>query len=536
MKKILLLWLFTVSMAYAQEDAWVYFNDKPDTEFYLANPLEMLSQKSLTRRTNQNIALDEQDVPINTGYITAVTNATGIAVMAKSKWLNALHIRGSVTDINALTALTFVARVDFADRSLNAQGRSATPQRQAGAQRVQETQTAFGYGTSASQVQMLNAHLLHQQNYTGTGITIAVLDNGFPGVNITQPFARLNDNNLIIGGYNFVQRTDDVYQGGTHGTIVLSDMGGFTDGQFVGTAPDAFYYLFVTEDVAAENPVEESYWVEAAEMADSLGVDVINTSLGYYSYDNIRYSHTYSDTDGNTAFITRGANVAFSRGMFLVNAAGNSGASEVNPNITVPADAYNTLTVGAVDASRQYAYFSSLGPTYDGRIKPDVMAQGLAAAVANYQGSITTANGTSCASPIMAGAVACLWQALPNKTNAELLQIIRQSADRYSNPDAQYGYGIPDFNLALQGNLGLPEAKQGEYLVYPNPFKNTVNIAFPKDVKAAHFTVFNSLGQRVWEQNITKEKSLSIDNIATGIYIYRIEAGTYLQTGRLVRE
>ncbi|KGO86334.1 peptidase S8 [Flavobacterium rivuli WB 3.3-2 = DSM 21788] len=538
MKKLLLLLLFTVNIAYAQEDAWVYFNDKPDTEFYLANPLEMLSQKSLTRRANQNIALDGQDVPIHADYITAVTNANGITVMAKSKWLNALHIRGSVDDINALTALAFVARIDFADRTLNAQsrGRVAKPQRQANAQRVQQTETTFNYGTSASQVQMLNTHLLHEQNYTGTGITVAVLDNGFPGVNTTQSFARLNDNGLIIGGYNFVQRTNDVYQGGSHGTIVLSDMAGYTEGQLVGTAPDAFYYLFVTEDVAAENPVEESYWVEAAEMADSLGVDVINTSLGYYTYDNVRYSHTYADADGNTAFITRGANVAFSRGMFLVNAAGNSGASEVNPNISVPADAYNTLTVGAVDASRQYAYFSSLGPTYDGRIKPDVMAQGLAAVVANFEGTITTANGTSCASPIMAGAVACLWQALPNKTNAELLQIIRGSADRYNNPDVQYGYGIPDFNLALQGSLGLNDSVKTDYMLYPNPFRNEINITFPGNIKTASLTIFNSLGQRVWEQSIAANNPVFVDALSTGIYSYRIESGADLQTGRLVKE
>jgi len=523
-------------MGYAQEDAWVYFTNKPDAEFYLANPLEMLTQKSLTRRANQGISLDLQDVPIYPDYITSITNANGISVLAKSKWLNALHIRGSVQNISALTTLAFVDRIEFANRSLNPRGRLAANLGRANTQRVQQTETTFNYGTSSNQVEMLNAHLLHQQEYTGTGITVAVLDNGFPGVDTTQPFTRLNTNGLIVGGYNFVQRNNNVYQGGTHGTIVLSDMAGYTEGQLVGTAPDAFYYLFVTEDVAAENPVEESYWVEAAEMADSLGVDVINTSLGYYTYDNPAYSHTYADVDGSTAFITRGANVAFSRGMFLVNAAGNSGASEANPNISVPADAYNTLTVGAVDASRQYAYFSSLGPTADGRIKPDVMARGLVAVVANFEGTITTANGTSCASPIMAGAVACLWQALPNKTNTELLQIIRESADRSSNPDNQYGYGIPDFNLALQNNLSLPDAAKTDYVLYPNPFKNEVNFLFPKNVSTANFTMFNNLGQKVLDKTITSVKPLLVDDIATGLYSYRIESGTDVQTGRLVKE
>jgi serine protease AprX len=536
MKHIVFLLLFNFSLTYAQEDAWVYFNSKPDTEFYLANPLNMLSQKSLTRRENQGIALDEKDVPINADYMATIANTNGIMVKAKSKWLNALHIRGAIENINTLTAFQFVERVEFADRSLNPTGRVAAPQRQTNSQRAQQAQTTFNYGTSASQVEMLKVNMLHEQNYTGTGITVAVLDNGFPGVNTTPPFARLNNNGLIAGGYNFVQRSNDVYTGGTHGTIVLSDMAGYVEGQLVGTAPDASYYLFVTEDVAAENPVEESYWVEAAEMADSLGVDVINTSLGYYTYDNPAYSHTYTDTDGNTAFITRGANVAFSRGMFLVNAAGNSGASETNPNVSVPGDAYNTLTVGAVTTERQYAYFSSIGPTADGRVKPDVMAQGLAAVVANFEGNITTANGTSCASPIMAGAVACLWQALPDKTNAELLQIIRESADRYSNPNVQYGYGIPDFNFALQASLETKDSIKTHYILYPNPFRDRLNITFPKTIKATHLIIFNNLGQKVWEQNITAGTPLFIDALTTGIYSYRIQAGTDTQTGRLVKE
>ena len=536
MKHIVFLLLFNFSLTYAQEDAWVYFNSKPDTEFYLANPLNMLSQKSLTRRENQGIALDEKDVPINADYMAAIANTNGITVKAKSKWLNALHIRGAIENINTLTAFPFVERVEFADRSLNPTGRVAAPQRQTNSQRAQQAQTTFNYGASASQVEMLKVNMLHEQNYTGAGVTVAVLDNGFPGVNTTMPFARLNDNGLIAGGYNFVQRSNDVYTGGTHGTIVLSDMAGYGEGQLVGTAPDASYYLFVTEDVAAENPVEESYWVEAAEMADSLGVDVINTSLGYFTYDNSAYSHTYADTDGNTAFITRGANIAFSRGMFLVNAAGNNGASETEPYISVPGDAYNTLTVGAVNAGRQYANFSSIGPTADGRVKPDVMAQGLAAVVANFEGNITTANGTSCASPIMAGAVACLWQALPNKTNAELLQIIKESADRYSNPNAQYGYGIPDFNLALQGTLQTKDRIKTNYILYPNPFRDRLNISFPETIKAANFTIFNNLGQRVWEQSVTADKPVLIDDIATGIYSYRIQAGADTQMGRLVKE
>lgn len=540
MKTILLLIFLTVNCAFAQEDAWVYFNNKPDAAFYLANPLEMLSQKALNRRDNQNISLDEQDVPMYPEYINGVAADDGITIMAKSKWLNALHIRGSELAIRALTNLSFVDRVDFADNNLDGQG----SRRQAGAanakkittvKKLQEVQVNYDYGTSDNQIQMLNGHLLHQQDFTGTGITIAVMDNGFPGVPTAQPFARLNQNNLIAGGYNFVQRSADFYTGGTHGTLVLSTMGGYTEGQLVGTAPNASYYLFITEDIVGENPVEESYWVEAAEVADSLGVDIINTSLGYYNYDNPNYSYTYDDADGNTAFITRGANVAFTRGMMLVTSGGNSGATD-HPNVSVPADAYNTLTVGAVDALEQYAPFSSIGPSADGRVKPDVMAKGLSTTISSTDGSIITASGTSVSGPITAGLVACLWQALPDKTNAELLQIIRQSADRFANPDAQYGYGIPDFNLALQNALASANAEQTSFLLYPNPVTNALKIQFPDKVLNANLILYNSLGQRVHMQNVANGQTVSVEKLSAGVYSYFIEAGAVVQTGRLVKE
>ncbi|MXN90236.1 S8 family serine peptidase [Flavobacterium sp. Sd200] len=536
MKKILLLLLFTYTLSNAQEDAWVYFNDKPDASFYLDNPLEMLSQKALDRRANQGIELDELDVPVSNVYIDAVAATNGITVMAKSKWLNALHIRGSEEAIRTLTALNFVSRVDFADNSLDDFGRAAAPRPATSAARIKNIQATYNYGSSAGQVQMLNGHLLHQQDFTGAGKTIAVLDNGFVGVPTAGAFARLYENNLIATGYNYVQHSNDVYTGGSHGTMVLSTMGGYASGQLVGSAPDAFYYLFVTEDTAAENPVEESYWVEAAEMADSLGVDIINTSLGYLNYDNPNYSHTYNNANGETAFITRGANVAFTRGMFLVTSAGNSAATD-QPNISVPADAFNTLTVGAVGPDEQYAYFSSIGPSADGRIKPDVMAQGLLTTVCSADGTIAAASGTSFSGPITAGMVACLWQALPNKTNAELLQIIKESADRYTNPDNFYGYGIPDFNLALQRELLTAHVADGNmFLVYPNPVKNHLSIKFPTSANTARFIIYNSLGQKVREQEVVNEKAVSLENLTSGIYNYYIQSGSETQTGRLVKE
>ncbi|KOS05966.1 peptidase S8 [Flavobacterium akiainvivens] len=525
MKKFLLLCLLFTCLAHAQEDAWVYFTDKPDAGYYLANPLEMLSQKALDRRANQGIALDEQDVPIHPDYITGIETASGITVMAKSKWLNALHVRGSQQAINALENLSYVDYVAFANQNLN-NGRVMQP---AQLLAVQNTQENYNYGGSAGQVQMLNAHLLHQQGYTGEGITIAVLDAGFPGVNTAAPFQHLMTNNLVLGGYDFVANSPDFYGGGNHGTRILSTLAGYTENQLVGTAPDAFYYLFRTENADSENPVEESYWVEAAEMADSLGVDIINTSLGYLDYDNPDYTYTYADLNGQTAFMSRGANVAFTRGMLVVVSAGNNG-DDPEPHVMVPGDAFNALTVGAVDQSEQYAYFSAIGPTVDGRVKPDVMAKGFAATYANTDGTIATGNGTSFAAPVMAGAVACLWQAAPNRTNAEILQIVKQSADRYNNPDSQYGYGIPDFSIALEDALGMPEVNGNTFTLYPNPAANVVHFS----ATASLVTLYNTLGQEMFKAQATD--TINIESLPPGIYTYVIEAGASSIKGKILKQ
>ena len=325
MKKMLVFFLlFLTSFGFSQEDAWVYFVDKPTAAYFLANPLEMLSQRALDRRTAQSISLDILDVPIYQPYSTQVAGNTGITVLSKSKWLNAVHVRGTQANIEALDTVSFVSHIHFANTNLNdnTSGRMKQNHREA---KNLDTQVVFQYGNSANQVNLMNGNLLHQNNFTGTGKIIAVMDNGFVGVNTTVPFQRLFTNNLILGGYNFVTQSNSIYTGGSHGTMVLSTMGGYVENQLVGSAPDAKYYLFVTESNTYENPLEESLWVEAAEVADSLGVDVINTSLGYSTFDNPAYNYSYADMNGTTTFIAKGAAIAFSRGMICVTSAGNSG-------------------------------------------------------------------------------------------------------------------------------------------------------------------------------------------------------------------
>ncbi|MBP6662803.1 MAG: S8 family serine peptidase, partial [Paludibacter sp.] len=466
--------------------------------------------------------------PIFPSYITQITNATGITVMAKSKWLNALHIRGSVTDIQQLASLTFVNNIQFADKTLNsgALPKNASSQSYQAVNKTLDTQITFAYGNSSNQISMLGGDLLHQQDFTGTGKTIAVLDAGFPGVNTAVPFQRLFTNNLILGGYNYVDQSTNFYTGGSHGTLVLSTMGGYVENSLVGTAPDASYYLFITEDVASENPVEESYWVEAAEEADRLGVDIINTSLGYFGYDNPNYSYSYEDMNGITAFASRGADVAFSRGIICVTSGGNTG-STANAHIAVPAESLHTLAVGAVTASGFYASFSSIGPTFDGRVKPEVAAQGVQAVVSDPTGAIGLANGTSFSGPITAGMVACLWQALPTKTNAEIIQIIKQSASIYANPTPQLGYGIPNYNTALSTTLGINAVEKGIVMLYPNPANDILNFNIQRFSANAIIEIYSALGQRVLETKVASANgSITVSPLSSGIYFCRITSGT----------
>ncbi|PZX94288.1 peptidase S8 [Flavobacterium aquariorum] len=537
MKKIVVVILFfSCFVGFSQEDAWVYFNAKNNSQSYYDNPLLMFSQRAIDRRTKQNIPFDSKDIPVDPSFINQIKGVSGITVMAKSKWLNALHIRGAQTVINSLKSFSFVDKIDFANKSLNTTGKKAALYKMKAVNKKLEIKTDFAYGGSANQIQMLHGDVLHQKNYTGSGMLIAVMDAGFPGVNAAQPFQKLQANNQILGGYDFVSRNANFYTGDSHGTMVLSSMGGYKDSALVGTAPDASYYLFRTEDAATENPVEESYWVEAAEKADSLGVDVINTSLGYFEFDNTAYNHTYNDMDGKTAFMTRGAEIAFSRGMIVVVSAGNEGAT-VNPHIAVPADGISVLTVGAVNAAKTVTSFSSIGPSFDGRVKPDVMAQGQAVVLSDSSGNIVTANGTSFSSPITAGMVACLWQAFPNKTNKEIKDLIVKSADRYTSPNNQYGYGIPDFSMALSNGLGINDFSIKDVFLYPNPTTDISTVSFYQSFDTGILRVYSLLGQKIREQIITKSSpTISLKALQAGIYIYEIDCNGNVTTGKLIKQ
>ncbi|WP_394758984.1 S8 family serine peptidase [Flavobacterium sp.] len=544
MKKLILFLILIVSInAFSQEDAWVYFNAKPNSATFFSNPLSVLTQRSLDRRTTQGIALDIKDAPLHQPYVDQITASTGITVLAKSKWLNMLHVRGMQTDIAALSGLSFVDHIQYANHSLNPGGRIAKPSNKIGKvnkwQDTNDTQINYAYGNSAAQVQMLNCHILHQQNYTGTGKIVAILDAGFPGVNTAAPFASLRNRGLILGGYDFVNNSTNFYTGNSHGTNVLSTMGGNAT-NLVGTAPDAGYYLFITEDAVPETVLELSNWVEAAEEADRLGVDVINSSLGYFGFDNTDHSYTYAKMNGQTSVASRAVDIAFSKGMICVISAGNAGNSLTEPHVGTPADATFAVTVGSVTSSEVKSGFSSIGPTGDGRMKPEFMAMGTASVISNTAGTITTANGTSFSSPILAGAITSFWSAFPTKTNAEIVQFVKQSADRYATSivtqNNNYGYGIPDFQLALNTALNLPEQNLIIFNLYPNPVTSEITISSPDAMIGSSIKFYNNLGQLVMQKNIdTQTQIISLETLSGGIYYYNIASAEKTLYGKLIK-
>ena len=506
------------------QDAWVFFADKENVQVSIENPLTILTQEALDRKALHEVVIDERDVPVNETYITTVKDTPGITVWAKSKWMNCIYVQGTMADIEALNDLSFVVGLEYADKDLN--WPNPVPVSDKFAIEQQQERIEYDYGAAANQIEMISGDFIHRQDFTGEGMIVAVMDSGFPNFENNPGYAHVMANNRLLGTYDFYARTTDVTGTGTHGSSTTSGFGGYVENQFVGTAPNASFYLFRTEYGPSENPREEAWWVEALERADSLGVDVVNTSLGYQAYDNANYDHSYEDLDGQTTFAARGANLAYEKGMILVTSAGNQGNSF--GTVATPADAIGLLAVGAVNAGGNYASFSSRGPTVDGRVKPDVMAQGQSAAVLTTTGAVDFSSGTSFSSPILAGSVACLWQSRPETKNFELMQIIRESAHLYQNPTPQMGYGIPNFEIAYNVLLGLGSedlAQQSLIAIAPNPVKTYFEVSLPASVEQAEVLIYNTIGQLIYRTQVShSQEQVSMEGWSKGLYIVSVKA------------
>lgn len=419
----------------------VTFTDKKDCGYSTRRPEAFLSPKAIERRRRYGLRVDKYDLPVTPKYLKALTDL-GLHIYNKSKWNNTAVIELSDTAILAeVRRLPFVNEVRCVWISPDSiPYLPLMPPRETFVTNKRDTLTNTVYGHGLEQADMLSADYLHKAGYRGAGITIAVIDGGFFNTDLVSGLAEAR----ILGTRNFVRPGKSVYEESqVHGTMVLSCIAANAPYSLVGTAPEASFYLLQSEDSESEQLVEEDNWCAAVEYADSLGCDIVTSSLGYLTFDHPEMSHTYRELDGRTAINSRSASLAASRGILLLNSAGNSG-DEAWKKIGFPADARDMLAVGAVNANRVNTTFSSVGNSADGRIKPDVMAMGGNAAVYLADGEVGTANGTSFSCPILCGAAACLVQMFPRKRPAEIIRAIRMSGHNADHPDNIFGYGIPD--------------------------------------------------------------------------------------------
>jgi subtilisin family serine protease len=529
----------------------IRLSDKKGT-LSIAEPGRFLSPKALNRRTRYNINIDSTDLPVSAAYLDSIKKAGAVTILSTSRWLNQVLIQ--TTDAGALARISgfpFVKQTQpIAERAQAPQ----VPVDKFGNEKINNTvQTAqvnqpsadvLKYGNSYGQIHIHDGEFLHNNGFMGQGITIAVLDAGFMNYANLKAFDSLRNNNLILGTWDFVKNESSVNEDNAHGLYCFSIMGANLPGTFVGTAPRASYYLFRTEESASEYPVEEHNWVVAAEQSDSLGADMISSSLGYSEYDQSVFNHTYPDMDGNTTMVTRGADLAAKKGMIVCNSAGNSGGDRWR-FIIAPADGDSVLAVGAVDVNGTPAGFSSYGPTFDGRIKPDVASVGRNTFVVVTNGNIARGDGTSFSNPNLAGLIACLWQAFPEFNNMEILDAVKESSSKYSIPDNRVGYGIPNMKIAYQLLLerkfsGL--LKDDWIKVFPNPFASYMNVVVKAWETGNIEYQLSDMSGRMLRNGVQageKDRVISIllqglEQLPRGAYNLRIKNGGSDKTVRLV--
>ncbi|AZA76065.1 T9SS C-terminal target domain-containing protein [Chryseobacterium sp. G0186] len=534
MKKILLFCFLTgCSYISAQTQlVFVYFKDKPNKAAFFANPISELSQKSLNRRTALGVALNDQDAPIEQSYIQNIQNL-GFTVIDYSKWLNGVMLNATPAQITILQTQPFVLSVESFLRNNSTGGNIAPVNKWKDHGSTNKILTTFDYGSGTAQIDQVNIRPLHLAGYTGNGISIAVIDNGFPTVDTGNAYSRLRNNNKIKAGYDFVTKTSNIYDTSLniHGSVVLGAIGGYLENVFVGSAPDADFYLYRSENSTVEIPEEEIYWIEAAEEADRKGVDIITTSLGYNVFDNPQYNYTYADMNGTTSFIARAAQIAAEKGIFVLAATGNSGDKPWHYLLT-PADNAKVFSIGAVDASGNSSVFSSYGPNSLTIVKPDGSAQGTATATVIGDVPFTT-NGTSIATPIAAGGVACFLQAFPNMSREQIRTKLKQTASLYPNHTDQMGYGILNFGNLFNAVLSTSEiVKKERFVIFPNPAKNILNIASELEVHSLE--VYDNLGRLI--RKVSNQKSVKVDDFAKGTYYLKIQTRNQVYYEKFIKE
>jgi len=513
MKKIVFIFLsvFCANISFAQNFYYVQFKDKNGTEFSLNKPQKFLSQRAIQRRISQGIALDSTDLPVSKKYLISLKNYQA-NILYTSKWLNGATIFLSDTlRIEEIKNLPFVSFVQCTKRTVLPQN---LPQKI-----VENSNNYANSAESISDHTMLGLDSLHYAGFSGKNILIAVIDAGFPNVDVMAAFNYIRPR--ILDTYNFVENQANVYTLNSHGTMVLSVIGAVLP-DFIGAAPDASFVLYISEDAATETLLETDNWVAAAERADSIGADIITTSLGYSVFDDENDNFTYSDMDGKTTRISRASTIAARKGILLFNSAGNEGNKSWK-YITAPADANSIITVGSVDSLENHSDFSSMGPTFDGRIKPTICTQGTQTALVypDADDVIIKGNGTSFASPLAAGMAASIWSAFPYLTNFELMNKIIESANNYENPDTLCGYGIPNVWKIYNSMKGKSDFSADNKIYFA---QIKYNILFIQSSQSNDYQFYfcDVLGRKIISGSGNGSSSFYLPTLSKGIYILKI--------------
>jgi hypothetical protein len=531
----------------------IRFKNKTGTPFSINNPSQFLSAKSIQRRTRQNISIDETDLPVNPAYIDSVRLAGVVTILNKSKWLNQICIQ--TADNAALAKINKLPFVLSSQPLMKPQ--SILPatdkfnEKIGGVSLSQSLQTFgdyYNYGNSSAQIHIHEGEFLHNNGFRGEGMLMAIMDAGFYHYQTITAFDSVRINGQVAETYDFVKNETSVNEDYIHGMQCFSIIAANWPGQLVGSCPKAKFYLYRTEDVSSEYPVEEQNWVAAAERADSIGVDVFSTSLGYNTFNNSVFNHTYADMNGNTTIIARANDLAAKKGIISVVAAGNDGAGTWH-FISTPADADSVVTVGAVNSQGVVAGFSSYGPSSDGQIKPTVASVGEGCAIANTDNQPTFGNGTSFSTPNMAGLITCLWEAFPDFTNMQIIEAVKKSSSLYTAPNDRIGYGIPNFHKAFDDLTRQRALKNVNSIlgdnwikIFPNPFKENFSILLnPQQSGAAILKLYDNTGKLYQTKQITIQSGQpqfiqfkDIQTLTHGIYILKYSDGLNKKSIRIL--
>ena len=531
---IILALLLITQFSFGQNGRYaIFFKDKSGSSFSTNNPIAFLSQKSIDRRIKNDVSTTEEDFPVSPDYVTQLNN-TGAKVLHTSRWMNCALVQVEGGELADVLNLPFVVTAEYLGPLKTFSGGRTG--------RVRQNKDTKAGEANTMQNAMLGLNEMHNDNVYGEGVTIAVFDSGFIGVDVHAPFTHLFTNGQIQFTADLVGLTNNVYQYDDHGTEVLSVMAAQQEGVYIGGTPKANYHLYLTEDVQREHRIEEYNWLVAAEKADSAGVDIITTSLGYNLFDDPSMNYTTSQLDGGTALVSRAAAKALAKGMVVVVSAGNEGNTAwklVDP----PADVDGVLAVGAINMSGSLSGFSSIAPTSDNRIKPDVVALGSNVTVIKSNGATGTSSGTSVATPLVASLAAGLIQVFPELTVAELYQLIIASADLSQNPNNQKGYGVPNYISAKiilgdDGSVVPPSAIH----IYPNPTIGDL-VKIKVDAPPGQLAVlrlYNIQGSIVMKSEgalsyVNNPIELDLSGFSAGLYILKVEIGSILKTVRLIK-